>query len=233
MIVSHLHRFILLKTQKTGGTSVELALSQICGPDDIVTPLTEDDEKLRGAVKAQNYVIPKARRAPSASLLRLLGKRGARAGTEFHEHMNASDVRRAIGPEVFDAYLKVTIVRNPWDREVSRYFWATRGDANPPPFDRWVRRTSTRPERKTWEIYALGDRCIADVVMRHETLDADFDALLDRLGCAGAVSLPKAKGKFRPKRDYREFYTAETRAIVGRRYAREIAHFGMTFDGAA
>lgn len=232
MIVSHLHRFILLKTQKTGGTSVELALSQICGPDDIVTPLTEEDEKLRGAVKAQNYVIPEARRAASAPLLRLLGKRGPRAGTEFHEHMNAEDVRRAIGAEVFDAYLKITIVRNPWDREVSRYFWATRGDANPPPFDGWVRKTSTRPERKTWEIYALGDRCIADVVMRHETLDADFDALLERLGCAGAVSLPKAKGKFRPKRDYREFYTPETQAIVGRRYAREIAHFGMAFGDA-
>ena len=233
MIVSHLHRFILLKTQKTGGTSVELALSQICGPDDIVTPLTEDDEKLRGAVKAQNYLIPETRRAPLAPLLRLLGKRGARAGTEFHEHMNASDVRRAIGPEIFDDYLKVTIVRNPWDREVSRYFWATRGEANPPPFDRWVRKTSSRPERKTWEIYSLGDRCIADVVMRHETLDADFDALLERLGCAGAVSLPKAKGKFRPKRDYREFYPPETQAIVGRRYAREIAHFGMTFEGGS
>ena len=69
--------------------------------------------------------------------------RRPRAGTEFHEHMNARDVRRAIGPEVFDAYLKVTIVRNPWDREVSRYFWATRGDANPPPFDRWVRKMVT------------------------------------------------------------------------------------------
>ena len=141
--------------------------------------------------------------------------------------------RRAIGAEVFDAYLKVTIVRNPWDREVSRYFWATRADANPPPFDRWVRRTSTRPERKTWEIYALGDRCIADVVLRHETLGADFDALLARLGCPGAVSLPKAKGKFRPLRAYREFYTPETQAIVARRYAREIAYFGMTFEGAA
>lgn len=233
MIVSHKHRFILLKTQKTGGTSVELALSQICGPDDVVTPLTEEDEQLRGSVKAQNYVIPEARRAPFASLLRLLGKRGARAGTEFHEHMNAQDVRRAVGPEVFDTYLKVTIVRNPWDREVSRYFWATRGVASPPPFDRWVRRTSTRPERKTWEIYALGDRCVADVVMRHETLDADFDALLTRLGCPGAVSLPKAKGKFRPRQDYREFYTPETEAIVARRYAREIAYFGMTFDGPA
>ena len=68
--------------------------------------------------------------------------------------------------------------------------------------------------------------------MRHETLNADFDALLERLGCAGAVSLPKAKGKFRPPRAYREFYTPETRAIVGRRYAREIAHFGMTFGDA-
>ena len=30
MIVSHKHRFIFLKSQKTGGTSLELALSRIC-----------------------------------------------------------------------------------------------------------------------------------------------------------------------------------------------------------
>ncbi|MBX7249192.1 MAG: sulfotransferase family protein [Caulobacteraceae bacterium] len=234
MIVSHRRRLIFLKTQKTGGTSVELALSQLCGPEDIITPLTDEDETLRGEVTPRNYAIPLDRRPPWWRLLEMAGKRGPRAGTEFHEHMNAQAVRRALGAEIFDSYLKVTIVRNAWDREVSRYFWATRGDAPRRPFDRWVRRESSNPERKTWKIYTLDDQPVADVVMRHETLAKDFDALLERLGCAGAVRLPRAKGAHRTRgRDYREFYTPETRALVARRYHREIAYFGMTFDGAA
>ena len=40
MIVSHKHKFIFLKTKKTAGTSIELALTKLCGDDDIITPLT-------------------------------------------------------------------------------------------------------------------------------------------------------------------------------------------------
>jgi hypothetical protein len=39
VIVSHEHRFIFLKSQKTGGTSLELALSRVCGPEDVITQL--------------------------------------------------------------------------------------------------------------------------------------------------------------------------------------------------
>ncbi len=31
MIISHEHKFIFLKTKKTAGTSVELALTRLCG----------------------------------------------------------------------------------------------------------------------------------------------------------------------------------------------------------
>jgi len=37
MIISHRHRYIFIKTRKTAGASVELALVQSCGPDDIMT----------------------------------------------------------------------------------------------------------------------------------------------------------------------------------------------------
>ena len=47
MIVSHEHRFIFVKTHKTGGTSVEIALAEHCGPDDIITPIVEEDEAYR------------------------------------------------------------------------------------------------------------------------------------------------------------------------------------------
>jgi hypothetical protein len=42
MIISHKHKFIFIKPQKSAGTSVELLLSRICGPDDVITPLGYD-----------------------------------------------------------------------------------------------------------------------------------------------------------------------------------------------
>ena len=56
MILSHEHKFIFLGTKKTAGTSIELALSELCGPDDVITPLTREDEARRaGRRGAQNW----------------------------------------------------------------------------------------------------------------------------------------------------------------------------------
>ena len=65
MIVSHEHKFIFLKTIKTAGTSIEAALAQICGPDDIITPYREASEKDRKGRGPQNFrfqhpLVPKA-----------------------------------------------------------------------------------------------------------------------------------------------------------------------------
>src|SRR5262245_1397709 len=56
MIVSHRHRFIFLKSKKTAGTSVELALSAVCDAGDIITPLAQpEDEPLRRGLSPQNW----------------------------------------------------------------------------------------------------------------------------------------------------------------------------------
>ena len=47
MILSHKHQFIFIKTNKTAGTSIEIALSSICGEDDIITPIHSSDEEFR------------------------------------------------------------------------------------------------------------------------------------------------------------------------------------------
>ena len=39
MIISHSHRYIFIKSEKTAGTSVEAALSKHCTDNDMVTPL--------------------------------------------------------------------------------------------------------------------------------------------------------------------------------------------------
>ena len=58
MIFSELHNFLFIKGHKVASTSVEVALSAICGPDDIITPITPIDELHRinlGYRHAQNY----------------------------------------------------------------------------------------------------------------------------------------------------------------------------------
>jgi len=46
MIVSHKYKYIFLKTNKTAGTSVEIALSSYCGDEDIIAGIAKEDERL-------------------------------------------------------------------------------------------------------------------------------------------------------------------------------------------
>lgn len=58
MILSYKHNFIFLKGKKVAGTSMEILLSEVCGPSDIITPITPIDERTRlvkGIKAAQNF----------------------------------------------------------------------------------------------------------------------------------------------------------------------------------
>jgi hypothetical protein len=227
MIISHEHKFIFIKTQKCAGTSIELALSQICGPDDVITGVPKEDEKLRIGRGPQNFEIPAARRPLGWQLRQLTGRKRA-AGTVFFAHMGAKAVRNAMDPALFDAYKKITVVRNPWDREVSLYHWAMRKKSKPVPFDDFVKRWNWRPERKTFDLYSIDGTIVAAAVLRYENLQDDFIAFVRTLGVEQIPEMPCAKGQYRPKasRNYKELYNDETKAIVQKRYRREIEAFG-------
>jgi len=49
MIISHKHRFIFIKTMKPAGTSLEICLSGICGPEGGISPISSGDERARQA----------------------------------------------------------------------------------------------------------------------------------------------------------------------------------------
>jgi hypothetical protein len=226
MIVSHRHQFIFLKPKKTGGTSVELALSNLCGPGDVITPVLE--EHLRSGQGPQNYIVP------YRDWLWRLGLRsggGSSPKFVFSAHSPGRDIRRHLGRNIWDRYKKVSMIRNPWDREVSRFFWV-RGRPNvPAEFEEFVERVTRRHpianDGLRWGLNRDGN----GFLMRYENLADDYSAFVRSLGVTEVPELPHAKGETRPgqARRYREVYTDKSREAVSSIYRREIKVFGYEF----
>lgn len=216
MIVSHEHRFIFLKTRKTAGTSVEIALSRICGPDDIITPITETDEQLRkvmGGRPPQHYTAPPLE-------------------MEGRAHLPARAVRRIVGSDVWRGYFKFAIERNPWDAVVSLYYWRIRDDPTPVSFADFVNSDEVpRWALKNARIYRLQGKVAVDELCRFETLGSDLDGIWSALGLPGAPELPRAKGGFRPgEARYPTMYTPATAERVGDIFAAMTAELGYRFE---
>ena len=113
MIISHKHKSIFIKTQKTAGTSFEIAFSEFCGSRDVITPISPEDEAFRkrlGYRGAQNYFVPMGKySAHDWKNLVLKGKR-----REFRNHMGALAIKSLIDSQLWNDYYKFCFERNPW-----------------------------------------------------------------------------------------------------------------------
>jgi Sulfotransferase family len=69
----------------------------------------------------------------------------------------------------------------------------------------------------------------ADFVMRYESLQQDFDRVLDRLGVGTSFEIPRVNITETREPDYRRYYTPRARAIVERVFAPDLERFGYTF----
>jgi hypothetical protein len=230
VIVCHRHRFIFLKTRKTAGTSIELSLRPSCGPDDIVTPVTEDRPTPQGG-GPRNYLHDRAGWSLADRIAwRLRGDLSlkTRPAIGFFGHVRGAELRARLPEKVWRDYFKFTIERNPWDRQVSHYFWRLRrAGAHKPSFRDYLRASAPLGN---WEIYTEGDQLIVDKVLRYETLGADLAATAAMLGLPELPQIARAKTSHRPgKASYRDFYDDQLRDLVARSYAREIEHFGWSF----
>ena len=229
MILSKTNNYIFLKTTKTAGTSFEIALSKYVGPDDVVTPISDEDEATRaklGYRGPQNYL------EQPPTLLERLGLRRQRR--RFSNHIQAAVVRERIGPEAFARFFKVAVVRNPYDLTVSRYYWSHRkeGGTSHEHFRRWL---LSRPEilRKNFGITHIDGKCAIDFMMRYETLEHDIGVFARKVGLPDTLfaefSALKAKGHYRPKTaKTSELFAGfdEGKAVVADIFAHDIADFG-------
>ena len=213
MIISHDHKFIFIKTNKTAGTSVEIALSKFCGPRDVITPISEEDEAIRAS----------------------LGYRGPQNceghnGVEFRNHSSAADIKKGVGEAVWNAYYTFCIERNPWDRVISMYYWRCKSEPRPS-ISKFL---STGPvaslKRKGYALYTHNGEVVVDKVCRYEDLAAELERVRTRLGLPEPLELPRAKSQYRKdKRSYREILDSGERQHIEQLFAQEIALFNYTF----
>jgi len=214
---------------------MEIALSGLLGPDDILTPAREDLDVMRkGGPGGHNYRLdhPDVPRIPLWRKILGRPERYYHPTVGYFEHMPAWRVRLYLGEEIWNSYYKFSFERNPWDRQVSYYRYKTRdlSRASRPSFAQFLAK-GKRAQVPNWEIYTINNEVVLDFVGRYENIDDEFQKALDGIGLAEKISLPKANitpTRSNP-RSYQDYYTDETRAIVAKWSAGEIKHFGYEF----
>jgi hypothetical protein len=228
LIICHRHRFIFVKTKKTAGTSIEIALSRYCGENDIITVVAPEDEALRaelGYPGPQNDALPLRSYRPW-DLKQIVQRRDR---MRFRNHAHASWLRRRIPREVWEGYFKFCVERNPWDRIMSSYYWRNRHLPELPPFDDWLK-TISQGQLSNYGIYSIGGRVAVDRVLRYEDLGAELDRVAEELKLPGKLELPRAKGGYRAdRRPYHEVLEPRHRDLIASACVREIELMGYEF----
>ena len=202
MIISHKYRFIFVKTFKTAGTSIEVFLSQHCGPNDVVTPILP-------------HVEPHQPRNHEG----------------FFNHMPAAAIRDKVGPEVWGSYFKFCVERNPWDKVLSYYHMMNARAGGGLSLESFLHGADFPVNYPKYTAPAESGRILVDRVLRYEMLANDLREVFGNLGIPFDGSLGvHAKSEYRTdRRPYREVYTREQAKLVKQIFAPEIALHGYAF----
>lgn len=211
MIISHKNRFVFNKPMKTGGSSLELCLYPYLGDEDVI-----------GNNGKENLAV-----------LRDLGCK-ARIDKRSHEPMEA--LVRAYDWKCVE-YTHFTVVRNPWDRAVSLFYWRNEEMRGAPhveardEFRKWVRFGLRELTNGTcdWAGYP-----IADVVVKYEDLRTGMMELSRMLGIEPLIDTDAHRDKsgLRPdySRAFMDLYDDETWALVGLVQSFERTLFDYSYE---
>ena len=202
MIISHKHKFIFIHTNKCAGTSIEVSLTSICGSDDIIGPVTL--ENLPPDYKhPENYDKNK-----------------------FEDTMSAEEIKSNIPLECWEEYTKFSVVRNPWDRMISAWFWQTRNDDRD--LSIFLSQPALRPISMSEQL-TVNDSICTDFLIRYENLNKDYKKVCELLNI-NPIDLPHAKSGYKPKDvHYTNYYNEYTKNIIENRFRDDINNFNYKF----
>jgi hypothetical protein len=232
MIVSHKYKFIFLKTNKTAGTSIEIALSKFCGKDDIISPILPADEKIRrelGYPQARNYGYASLFSYSVRDFINVM--RLKRLKPLCFAHMPARDLRPLLGEKIWNSYYKFCFERNPWDRLVSMYYWRNQKEPRPTISEFLDTAIPAVLKEKGRDVYCINDKVAVDKIYLFENLQEAIVDIKNRLDLPEPLMLPRAKGGVRQDiRHYSEILTGAEKERIEKMFQAEIDMFGYQFQ---
>ncbi len=210
VLISHKHKFIFFKTLKTAGSSVESFFGRYCcDPNDKYEYTDEIDEKI--------------------SKYGVIGGRLRGKHTKWYSHKKAVNIKRDMNKDRFKDYFKFTIVRNPWDKMVSQYYWLNKKV----PFKQFIKNNRDKFRDENWNIYSINDTPVCDYYIRYENLEEDIKKVCELVGITDydLNLLPKHKSGIRDNsKHWRDHYDEETKKIVFEDNLKEILYFKYRFN---
>ena len=145
-------------------------------------------------------------------------------------------------PEEWNNFFKFCVVRNPWDKTLSDYYWRRKLRSTPPSFEEYVNAIEhgqsldgiVPRNHQNWTMYTIDDRIAVDYVVRFENLVNGLKEALANTSLEWDGWLPHAKkgdipDKKSTSRSYRHHYTHDLAQAVNRIYKKEITEFNYEF----
>ncbi|WP_289036294.1 sulfotransferase family 2 domain-containing protein [uncultured Roseibium sp.] len=206
MIISHSHKFIFIKTRKTAGSAIEIALSKFLGPNDIIT-----SSPLEGI---------EARNCPDE----LKNRYG------FYDGHQGQDYIRKEFPNEWRNYYKFTSERHPVDKVLSGYRWsmvlndkyrAIGIDVKKPKPNSLSEFLNSGRTPCDWTKYAKNDVVLVDTVIEHKKINDGYRHVCNEIGLP-QNSLPEAVKK--TSADVFEL-SANDLNVIRHSFSKEIEHF--------
>ena len=153
----------------------------------------------------------------------------------LYNHVPPKKLKAALGERLWGNLFRVTVVRNPYDVEVSRFFWRNRFRLPPDlgagrkEFETFVESVSPAGTNVA-VIDSIED---FDMVIDFTRIKSDLDFLVDRLELDQnhKPALPQEKSGYRPvwATDYRDLYTPHAKRVVTDKYQPQLKKMGYLF----
>ena len=154
------------------------------------------------------------------------------------QHLTARLIRQEVGVEKFEQYYKFTIVRNPWSKAVSQFFYIQKrpdlqefiGLQKEDSFKKYLALTAVKPHVQ-WEKqhrFFLDDNgeMLVDFLGRLERFEKDATSILAHLNIHETIPHVNAT----QHHHYSEYYDDETREMVAEQYREDIQILNYSFE---